>query len=208
MAHILYVKGNPKILGDSNTLKLAEHFLDVYRQDHPNDQIEELDLYNGSVPLLDGDVFNGWGKLAKKGELQFEERQKVERLGTLVDQFLAADKLILAAPMWNFGYPPMVKAYLDSIAVAGRTFNYTADGPEGLVGDKKVLVIETRGGIYSEGAGAQMEHSISHLRTFFGLLGITEVEHIVAEALNWQPENALTIMEATYQEAAAAARAF
>ena len=137
MAHILFVKGNPKDAHNSNTLQLATRFLDTYRQHHPADSIEELDLYGGSVPLLDGDVFNGWGKISKKDTLQFEEQRKVERLNALVDQFLAADKLILAAPMWNFGYPPMVKAYLDSIAVAGRTFRYTVEGPEGLSGGQE-----------------------------------------------------------------------
>ncbi len=85
------------------------------------------------------------------------EQEKVNRLAELSEQFVTADKYVFVTPMWNFSFPPVMKAYLDSVAVAGKSFKYTAEGPVGLLTDKKALHIQARGGIYSEGPAADME---------------------------------------------------
>ncbi|SDN05617.1 Flavodoxin-like fold [Paenibacillus sp. yr247] len=85
-----------------------------------------LDLYQVNIPQIDADVFSGWGKLSSGthfNQLSTEEKTKVSRLGELVDQFVAADKYVFVNPMWNFSFPPVMKAYIDSICVAGKTFN-------------------------------------------------------------------------------------
>jgi FMN-dependent NADH-azoreductase len=108
----------------------------------------------------------------------------VARSVELLEEFLAADVLVIGAPMYNFGIPSTLKAWIDRIAVAGKTFRYGPNGPEGLAGGKRVIVVSTRGGIYSEGAAAAMDHQESYLRTVFGFLGISEVEFVRAEGLN------------------------
>lgn len=105
----------------------------------------------------------------------------------LLEEFLAADVVVIGAPMYNFGIPSQLKAWIDRIAVAGRTFRYTADGPEGLAGGKKVIIASSRGGIYSSAAAAGMDHQEAYLRTVFGFLGITDIEVIRAEGVNIGP---------------------
>lgn len=161
-------------------------------------QVTELDLYEDYIPLIDEDVMTGWGKLAQQQELGHHEAHKVQRLGELVDQFLETDVVVFAAPMWNFGYPPMVKAYMDAVAVAGKTFNYTANGPVGLATGKKAVILEARGGIWSGDAARGMEHSQSHLRGFLGFLGVTDVDTVFAEGFNIDPSQGEQILaEAT-----------
>ena len=89
----------------------------------------------------------------------------------VLDEFLAADTVIVGAPMYNFGIPSQLKAWIDRITIAGKTFRYTAEGrPEGLVGDKRVIIAISRGGFYEEGGA--MEHVETYLKGVFGFLGI------------------------------------
>lgn len=187
MTKVLFVKGNPKGVDQSYSLRLGKSLLEAYQAANPGAQVTELDLYEDHIPLIDEDVMNGWGKLAQQQELSHHEARKVQRLGELVDQFLDTDVVVFAAPMWNFGYPPMVKAYMDAIAVAGRTFQYTAQGPVGLATGKKAVIVEARGGIWSGDAARGAEHSQSHLRGFLGFLGVTDVELLVVEGLAIDP---------------------
>lgn len=106
----------------------------------------------------------------------------------ILEQFLAADTIVIGAPMYNFSLPSQLKAWVDRIAVAGKTFRYSEAGPEGLAGGKTVIVVSTRGGIYSSGPAAAMDHQESYLTAVFGFLGITDIEFIRAEGLNLGPE--------------------
>jgi len=102
----------------------------------------------------------------------------------VMDEFLAADVIVLGAPMYNFGIPSQLKAWIDRIMVAGKTFRYTANGPEGLAGGKRVIVASSRGGFYGEGtAGAVMDFQENYLRAVLGFLGITDVEFVRAEGV-------------------------
>ena len=89
----------------------------------------------------------------------------------VLDEFLAADTVVIGAPMYNFGVPSQLKAWIDRIAIAGKTFRYTAEGPEGLAGAKRVIVAISRGGFYE--AGGAMEHVETYLTGVLGFLGIT-----------------------------------
>lgn len=107
--------------------------------------------------------------------------------GTL-DEFLAADTVVIGAPMYNFTLPTQLKAWIDRLAVAGKTFRYTAAGSEGLVGGKRVIVALARGGYYDEGSqAASLEHLETYLRGFFNFIGI-DPEFVAADGLNISPE--------------------
>jgi FMN-dependent NADH-azoreductase len=107
---------------------------------------------------------------------------------SVLDQFLAADTLVIGAPMYNFTLPSQLKAWLDRIVVAGRTFRYTAEGPEGLVKGKRVIVALARGGIYDKGSpAAALEHLETYLRGIFNFIGI-EPEFVAADGLAISPE--------------------
>lgn len=104
---------------------------------------------------------------------------------TLLNEFLAADIVVIGAPMYNFSVPSQLKAWIDRIAVAGRTFKYTEQGPVGLAGGKKVFVASSRGGMYSTSAAGQaMDFQESYLQAVMGFLGVTEVEIVRAEGVS------------------------
>jgi FMN-dependent NADH-azoreductase len=107
---------------------------------------------------------------------------------SVLDQFLAADAIVIGAPMYNFTLPTQLKAWLDRILVAGRTFRYTAQGPEGLAGGRRVIVALARGGLYDAGSpAAALEHLESYLRGVFNFIGI-EPEFVAADGLNISPQ--------------------
>lgn len=107
---------------------------------------------------------------------------------SVLDEFLAADTVVIGAPMYNFTLPTQLKAWIDRIVVAGKTFRYTGNGPEGLAKGKRVIVALARGGIYSEGSPASaLEHLETYLRGVFHFIGI-EPEFVVAEGLNLGPD--------------------
>ena len=108
---------------------------------------------------------------------------------SVLEEFLAADTVVIGAPMYNFTLPTQLKAWIDRIVIAGTTFRYTANGPEGLAKGKRVIIALARGGIYSEGsAAAALEHLETYLRGVFNFIGI-EPEFVVAEGLNLSPEH-------------------
>ncbi|WP_265671136.1 FMN-dependent NADH-azoreductase [Klebsiella grimontii] len=111
-------------------------------------------------------------------------KQSVARNAKLVEDFLAADTVVIGAPMYNFALPTQLRAWLDRLAVPGKTFRYTESGAEGLAGGKRVIVASARGGLYGEGAPAAfLDHQETYLRGFFGFLGITDVTFVRAEGL-------------------------
>jgi FMN-dependent NADH-azoreductase len=103
--------------------------------------------------------------------------------------FLAADIVVIGAPMYNFTIPSQLKAWIDRILVAGQTFKYGPQGPEGLAGDKRVIVAISRGNFYGAGApAAAAEHVETYLRTVFGFIGVTNLEFIIAEGVQLGPD--------------------
>ena len=106
----------------------------------------------------------------------------------VLDEFLAADTIVIGAPMYNFTLPTQLKAWLDRILIAGKTFRYTENGPVGLVEGKRVIIALARGGIYSQGSpAAAFEHLETYLRSVFNFIGI-EPEFVAADGLNISPE--------------------
>jgi FMN-dependent NADH-azoreductase len=107
----------------------------------------------------------------------------------VLEEFLAADIVVIGAPMYNFTIPTQLKAWIDRIAVRGKTFSYGPDGVKGLAGGKRVIIALSRGGYYGTGApAAAYEHTESYLRSVFGFIGVTDIEVIVAEGINLGPE--------------------
>ena len=104
----------------------------------------------------------------------------------VLDEFLAADTIVIGAPMYNFGVPSQLKAWIDRIAIAGKTFRYTETGPEGLAGDKRVIVAISRGGFYD--ISSPVEHVETYLAGVFGFIGITP-EFVTANGIAVGPES-------------------
>jgi len=117
-------------------------------------------------------------------------QQEIAASQTVLAEFLAADSIVLGAPMYNFTIPSQLKAWIDRIVVAGKTFKYGAQGPEGLAGNKRVIVAISRGGFYGAGTPmAALEHLETYLRGVFGFLGVTHLEFISADGIQVGPEH-------------------
>ncbi|MEK3854483.1 FMN-dependent NADH-azoreductase [Cytobacillus sp. FSL H8-0458] len=193
MSQVLYITAHPHDDKVSYSMAAGKAFIDSYKEANPNDEIVHIDLYKENIPAIDVDVFSGWGKLQSgKGfeELSEDEKTKVGRLSELSEQFVAADKYVFVTPLWNFSFPPVMKAYLDSVAVAGKTFKYTAEGPIGLLTDKKAIHIQARGGIYSEGPAAEMEMGHRYLTVLMQFFGVPSFEGLFVEGHNAMPDKA------------------
>jgi FMN-dependent NADH-azoreductase len=119
---------------------------------------------------------------------------------SVLDEFLAADTVVIGAPMYNFTLSTQLKSWIDRLMVAGKTFRYTENGPEGLAGGKRVIIAIARGGIYSAGApAAALEHLETYLRDVFNFIGI-EPEFVVAEGLNLSPDHRTSAIESALGE--------
>jgi FMN-dependent NADH-azoreductase len=117
----------------------------------------------------------------------------------MIEEFLAADVIVIGAPMYNFTIPSQLKAWIDRVAVAGKSFRYTANGPEGLAGGKRLIIVSSRGGVYSQGSAAQpMDFQEPYLRALFGFLGITDIEFVRAEGVNLGEENKVASLKSAH----------
>ena len=169
--------------GNSVSRQLTAQIVASWRAAHPATEVSYLDL---AVDTPDHFSADAMGFRLPPSSDQLSEAQKRENAlsETLVSQFLAADVLVIGAPLYNFSIPSQLKAWIDRIAQVGRTFEYTDKGPVGLAGGKTVIVASTRGGLYSTSdAGNAMEHQESYLKTVFGFFGVTDVRFVRAEGL-------------------------
>ena len=118
---------------------------------------------------------------------------------SVLDEFLAADVVVIGAPMYNFNIPSSLKAWIDRLLVAGKTFRYTEKGPEGLAGGRKVIVASSRGGFYGEDSGlAHQDFQESYLRHVFGYMGITDLEFVRAEGIGLGPDHRAKALDAAH----------
>ncbi len=154
---------------------------------HPGTQVQHLDLVAQAPAHFTMDAMAPrTGQTEGLSETQRRENAVSEQL---VSQFLAADVVVVGAPFYNFGIPTQLKAWIDRIAQPGRTFTYTATGPQGLAKGKTVIVASSRGGVYSTSdAGRAMEHQESYLQTVFAFFGITDVRFVRAEGVAMGPD--------------------
>jgi FMN-dependent NADH-azoreductase len=166
---LLQVDSSP-LGGQSVSRKLTQEITARWLAAHPGTTVQKLDLAAQAPAHLD-----------PQGAQAAQEAEVTE---ALLSQFLAADVVVLGAPMYNFSIPSQLKAWIDRLAQPGRTFRYTEKGPQGLAGGKTVIVASSRGGIYSGNpALAAMEHQESYLQAVFAFFGVTDVRVVRAEGL-------------------------
>jgi FMN-dependent NADH-azoreductase len=129
-------------------------------------------------------------------------REALALSDALVAELQDADLIVIGAPMYNFGIPSQLKAWIDRIMVAGKTFRYSAAGPEGLAGNKRVIIAVSRGGFYGAGTpAAALEHVESYLRGVFGFLGVTDIQIVIAEGLATGPDQREKALQGALQAA-------
>jgi FMN-dependent NADH-azoreductase len=211
MPKVLYITANPKVMEKSFSLTIGNTFLNEYKKSNPKDEIMELDLYSMDIQPIDRDVLDAWGKLTQG--IQFADlsdalKKKLEKIESSVQLFMSADKYIFVSPLWNLGVPPILKAYIDTVVIVGKTFKYTENGPVGILNNKKAVHIEACGGVYSQGPSAAYEGGARYLKIILGFMGITDEEVIFVEGINQFPEKADEIREQGKQKALEMAKRF
>jgi FMN-dependent NADH-azoreductase len=179
---LLHIDSSP-LGGNSVSRQLTERIVAQWRATHPGTVVEYLDLAVDAPSHLSSDSLGFRAGPSAEGLTDIQRRENAIS-EKLVSQFLAADVIVVGAPMYNFSIPSQLKAWIDRIAQAGRTFTYTENGPKGLAGGKTVIVASTRGGIYSTNpAMAGLDHQESYLKTVFGFVGIPDVQFVRAEGI-------------------------
>jgi FMN-dependent NADH-azoreductase len=179
---LLHIDSSP-LGGNSVSRELTQRIVAQWKALHPHAKVDYLDLAKDAPSHLSMDSL-GFRLGPNAGGLSDVQRRENEISERLVTQFLAADVVVIGAPMYNFSVPSQLKAWIDRIAQAGRTFTYTDKGPKGLAGGKTVIIASSRGGMYSTNpAMASLDHQESYLKTVFGFIGITDVRFVRAEGV-------------------------
>ena len=163
----------------SHSSRLADALVARLKAKHPQAQVVKRDLASDSVPMLDE-----WALQAlftPAAQRTPEQAARVAIDDRVIAEVQDADVLVLGVPMYNFGVPVQLKAWIDALARAGVTFRYTANGPEGLLRGKKVFVALARGGLHR---GTEHDSQVPYLKTVFSFLGMSEVSFVYAEGLS------------------------
>ena len=182
MTTILHIASSSN-LHSSVTRQIGTVALEDLKKTNPGATIIERDLIKNPAPHVSpeflGALFSGKDYAPALALSQ-----------QLIDEIMASDIIVLEAPMYNFGIPSVLKAWIDHIVRAGKTFQYGASGPEGLVKGKKAIIVLGRGGVYSEGPAKAMDYQEPYLRAVLAFIGITDVEPITIEGVAMGPDNA------------------
>jgi FMN-dependent NADH-azoreductase len=166
--------------------ELTKRIVAAWKAGHANTTVQYLDLAAQAPAHFTADAMGFRTGQEASTDVQRTENALSE---ALVSQFLAADVIVIGAPLYNFTIPSQLKAWIDRVAQIGRTFKYTDKGPVGLAGGKTVIVASSRGGVYSTSEGGQaMEHQESYLKVVFGFFGITDVRFVRAEGVGMGPD--------------------
>lgn len=179
---LLHIDSSP-LGAQSVSRELTRRTVAQWQSSHPGTTVEYLDLAADAPSHLDIHSLGFRLGLDAEGLTDTQKRENAisERL---VSQFLAADVVVVGAPMYNFSIPSQLKAWIDRVAQAGRTFKYTDKGPVGLAAGKTVIVASTRGGAYAGNpALAFLDHQESYLQALFGFFGVTDVRFVRAEGV-------------------------
>ncbi|MDA0148999.1 FMN-dependent NADH-azoreductase [Vibrio sp. LaRot3] len=182
----------------TSTLVLKSSILSEYSQSNQlidaalegKNNIIERDLAENPIPVLDAKVATALRGSAD--DLSPELLEILELSNNLIEELKAADQIVIAAPMYNFMVPTQLKNWFDIIARAGVTFTYTEQGPKGLIENKKVIVVTTRGGMHKD---SDRDSIKGYLTTMLGFIGLTDVEFVYAEALSMGDESAQSSRE-------------
>jgi FMN-dependent NADH-azoreductase len=176
------------ILGTASVSRqLSANAVAEWRTQHPNTEVVYRDLVAQPLTHLAGDQL--FAAAADPSQQSLEMRAVLAESGKVLEEFLDADVVVIGAPMYNFSIPSQLKAWIDRIAIKGKTFAYTEYGPKGLAGGKTVVIASARGGFYGATSPvAAWDHQETYLKTVFGFLGVTDVRFLRAEGVNVSPE--------------------
>lgn len=201
MSHILLITSSPR--AESYSTKVARSLADKLASRSPDSTVVVRDLTHEPLPHID-DAFVVARALAAEN-LTAVQKGALAVSDMLLKELFAADTLIIAAGMINFGIPSNLKAYIDYIVRPGVTFKYSEKGPEGLIKGKKVYLVLARGGVYTQGPMRQLNFQDPYLRTTLGFIGLSDIDVITVEGVAFGPEVAERAFRAALEQVSAIA---
>jgi FMN-dependent NADH-azoreductase len=187
--NILHIDASP--LGSASiSRQLTAAVVERLEQDNPAADVKHRDLIETPISHLSGPLIQVLRPAPGSAPpTEPTVRAEADQTEVLITELLGADVIVIGAPMLNFSIPSQLKAWIDRVLQAGRTFRYSAAGPEGLAAGKKAIVVSTRGGIYAGTAyEAAMDHQEAYLRTVLNFIGITDVTYVRAEGVAMSAE--------------------
>lgn len=192
MKHILHLISSPRG-GESFSIKLGHAVIEKLLVKYPDSIVEEVNLSGSTTPHLDKSHLQSF--FTPEEQLTSDDQVAIHYSDVAISQLMAADIIVIGAPLYNFGIPSTLKAWIDHIARAGKTFRYDEHGAEGLVKGKKVYVAMSSGAVYSEGFYQNYDFVSPYLKTMLGFLGMTDLIIFRVEGVNIPgiKENALDI---------------
>ncbi|MFC6041351.1 FMN-dependent NADH-azoreductase [Paenisporosarcina macmurdoensis] len=202
--NILVVKANNRPSSEGVSSKMHEVFMNELPQ-QTELNINTFDVFEEDMPYFGQDFFNAMTKSALAEQLTDIEQRILTASNKAMDAFMDADVVVFAFPLWNKTIPAPLQTFIDYIYRAGVTFSYNENGPVGLVPDKKVIILNARGGVYSTPEMAPSEMSVNYVRMIMNFFGITNIEEVIIEGHNQYPDRAEQIIADGMQDVKAVA---
>ncbi|HEM3618248.1 TPA: NAD(P)H-dependent oxidoreductase [Streptococcus suis] len=190
MATVLIVKAHPLDPQKSYALRALEEFETRFASLHPEDRIEIVDVFEDQIPTLDKPLLEAMAAAKKGEEIASEQAERLERYNAFTQQFLSADKIVVVNPLWNLNVPSQLVSWINTINVAGLTFKYGPEGSIGLIKDKKLLHIQSNGGVY-----AGQDPAAQYIKSIFEFLGFKDIQQVFIEGQSADPSQAQAIFE-------------
>lgn len=190
MATVLIVKAHPLNPQKSYALRALEEFETRFASLHPEDMIEIVDVFEDEIPTLDKPLLEAMAAAKKGEEIASEQAERLERYNAFTQQFLSADKIVVVNPLWNLNVPSQLVSWINTINVAGLTFKYGPEGSIGLIKDKKLLHIQSNGGVY-----AGQDPAAQYIKSIFEFLGLKDIQQVFIEGQSADPSQAQAIFE-------------
>lgn len=197
--NVLHVDSS--ILGERSVSRtVSAAVVSRLREVYPNLWVTYRDVVANPLPHLTASLAGTLGKPVDQAPAAIAP--EAAALRRVLDEVLAADIIVVGTPMYNFGIPSQLKAWIDALAVPGKTFRYTDSGAEGLLVGKRLVIVSSQGGFYAPGTPMEsFEHQESHLRSFFRFLGVTDIRVVRADGVKVGPESGDRVQAALRQAA-------
>ncbi|MFL9925007.1 FMN-dependent NADH-azoreductase [Herbaspirillum lusitanum] len=201
MSTLLQIDSSARTNG-SISRQLTASFAQQWQAKNAGGTVVHRDLAAEALPHVTEALLGAYFTPAEQRSA--EQQSLIALSDKLVDELLAADTIVIGVPMYNFAPPSAFKAWIDHVFRAGRTFRYSETGPVGLVTGKRVVVILSRGGMYSEGPMEALDFQGKYIKSAFGFIGMTEVELVIAEGVAMGEESSKKAIAQAQEKIAAA----
>lgn len=194
--NILVVKANDRPASESVSSKMYETFMEIIRKANKELQVTTYDVFAEDMPYMGQDLLCAMGKMQNQEELTDEEQRLLAAKQKAMDALSAADLIVFAFPMWNLTIPARLHTFIDYVFSAGFAFKYDEQGNlVSLMTDKKAILLNARGGVYSTAETAPMDMSINYMRNVLSyIFGMEIIDEVIIEGHSAKPDQAEQII--------------